>query len=56
MKYFQISGNFEFPDDVDVDKLSDEILKACDTLGGVMGGGITEVDEEGNSIKQSWQQ
>jgi len=49
-KYFQIDGCLEVPEDFDQNKMVDEFIKLIETKGWFFGGGIIEVDEDGNLL------
>jgi len=50
MKYYKIEGVIEIPDNIDLDYISDMLTDNLDEVNGFFGGGIKEVDSEGNDI------
>lgn len=51
MKYFDISGVIETPDNVTFDQINNEFIEFIESKGYSFGGGFGEIDEDGNEIE-----
>jgi hypothetical protein len=51
MRYYKIEGILQVKDDLDVDHVTDIMLEHLDSNEFTFGGGIKEVDEQGNDIE-----
>lgn len=52
MRYFKIEGMYQMPDEIDTDQMSNIVADNAEFYDGTFGGGIKEVDEEGNDLKE----